>query len=66
MSQAFVTFILQHLAHFSRQYSFFYFYGLFERERLTTLSLSAPHLVLIMRASSIDWISQQYDQLGIG
>ena len=66
MSQTFVKFILQHLAHFSRQYSFFRFYGLFERERLTTLSLSALHLVLIMRVSPIDWISQHYDQFGIG
>src|ERR687890_205923 len=66
MSQTFVKFILQHRAHFSRQYSLFRFYGLFERERLTTLSLSALHLVLIMRVSPIDWISQHYDQFGIG
>lgn len=61
MTQACVIFILDHLAHFSGQYFFFCFYGLFERKRLTTLSLYTLHLVLIMRVSPIDWISQQYD-----
>src|SRR5918998_472039 len=66
MTRAFVVFILQHLAHFSGQNSFFCFYRLFERERLASLSLSPLYLVLIMRVSPIDWISQQYDQSGIG
>src|SRR3712207_638608 len=66
MTRAFVVFILQHLAHFSGQNSFFCFYRLFERERLASLSLSPLYLVLIVRVSPIDWISQQYDQFGIG
>jgi hypothetical protein len=66
MTQALIVFVLEHLAQFSRQNSFFCFYGLFERERLTSLSLYTLHLVLIMRVSPIDRISQQYDQFGIG
>jgi hypothetical protein len=57
---------LEYLIHFPGQYSFFYFYGLFEWERLAGLSLYTLQLVLIMRVSPIDWISQQYDQFGIG
>ncbi len=66
MSRAFVRLILEHLAHFSGQYSIFGFYGLLEGERLTSLSLYTLHLVLVMRVSPIDWISQQYDEFGIG
>ena len=57
---------MEHLAHFSGQHSFFCFYGLFERERLTSLSLYALQLVLLMRVSPIDWISQQDDQFDVG
>src|SRR5215211_38911 len=66
MYRAFIVFILQHLAHFCRQYPFFCFNGLFERARLTTLALHALDLVLIMRVSPINGVSQQYDQFGIG
>jgi hypothetical protein len=66
MTRAFVILILELLAHFCGQYSFFCFYGLFERERLPSLSLYTFQLVLIMRVSPIHWISQQYDQFGIG
>ncbi len=66
MTRACVIFVLEHLVHFPGQYSFFYFYGLFEWERLASLSLYTLHLVLIMRISPLDWISQQYDQFGIG
>src|SRR5215208_1481278 len=66
MTQACVILILEHLAHFPGQYSLFCFYGLFEWERLASLSLYTLRLVLIMRVSPIDWISQQYDQFGIG
>src|SRR5919107_255084 len=66
MTKAFVIFVLEHLAHFSGQYSFFCFYGLFERERLTSPCRYTLHLVLIMRVSPIGRISQQYDQFGIG
>src|SRR5215211_372725 len=66
MTQAFIMFILEHLAQFSGQNPFFCFDGLFERKRLTTFSLYTLHLVLIMRVSSIDGISQQYDQFSLG
>jgi hypothetical protein len=66
MTQAFVMLILEHLAHFSGQNSFFCFDGLFKRERLTTFSFYTLHLVLIMRVSPINGISQQYDQFGMG
>src|SRR5215217_2461819 len=65
MAQACVILILEHLAHFPGQYSLLCFYGLFEWERLASLSLYTLRLVLIMRVSPIDWISQQYDQFGI-
>src|SRR5215208_144739 len=66
MAHAFVIFILQHPAYFTGQYSLFCIYGLFERERLATLTLYTLHLVLVMRVSPVHGISQQCDQFGIG
>ena len=66
MPRACIRFILEHLVHFSGQYFFFCFYGLFEWERLASLSAHTLYLVLIVRVSPIDWISQQHDQFGIG
>ncbi len=66
MIRAYVILILEHLAHFCGQYSFLGFYSLFEPKCLTSLTRHTLQPVLIMRVSPIDWISQQYDQFGIG